>query len=122
MKKSHILFSISFFLLLAFTAAFSFARAENDDEEDAQPAATVVPTTTSTPSTKSSNPKTVTKTIIVQPEKIVTSTVMQDVQIPDSDRDGLPDETDPHPNIAEQLIVQDTNLDGIDDRYELQSQ
>jgi hypothetical protein len=65
--------------------------------------------------------KAATKVVVVTPEKIITKTVMQNVQLPDSDRDGIPDEADLYPKIPEQLMVKDVNLDGIDDRYDLRS-
>lgn len=36
----------------------------------------------------------------------------------DADGDGLYDDEDPHPTINEYYIVKDSNLNGIDDRYE----
>lgn len=102
---------------LVLFAAFAFARAEDDENEndDDDERETTVQ---SAPSTSSSQ-KTVTKTIILEPERKVTTTQIRDVQVPDSDRDGLADENDPHPAIPEQLIVKDDNLNGIDDRYEI---
>lgn len=50
------------------------------------------------------------------PDQIVerkTETLWQD-----GDGDGLYDEEDPHPTINDYYIVSDTNLNGLDDRYE----
>jgi hypothetical protein len=58
-----------------------------------------------------------TKTIVT-PSKTITKTVMVDKVLKDSDRDGIIDDEDPHPNIAEIYIVRDDNLNGIDDNYE----
>ncbi len=69
----------------------------------------------------SSSPTTTeTTTQVIQlPDQIVTKTVMVDVVLPDTDKDGLPDESDPHPTIPEYLIVNDANGNGIDDSYDL---
>lgn len=59
------------------------------------------------------------KQIIRLPDQIVTKTIIETVYEADSDRDGLIDKNDPHPNIAEIYIVKDENLNGVDDTYEL---
>lgn len=59
-----------------------------------------------------------TKTI-TEPARTVTRTVMKDLVLKDTDRDGLTDDKDPHRDIAEIYIVTDANLNGIDDKYEI---
>lgn len=55
---------------------------------------------------------------IPAPVTVITKTIMEDVILPDLDRDGLPDSQDPHPDIAEIYIIRDDNGNGIDDNYE----
>lgn len=110
--------SLAIFLSVEFLIAKAESENEGDDNYRSAPSSNISTPASSTKKVASSG--TITKTIIVQPAKTITSTVMENVQIPDSDKDGLPDETDPYPNIAQQLIVSDSNLDGIDDKYELQ--
>jgi hypothetical protein len=43
---------------------------------------------------------------------------MENVILPDTDKDGIADVDDPNPTIPEYLIVQDLNGNGIDDRYD----
>lgn len=103
-----------FFMLVAL-AAVSFAGSvkftsadddederyeESDDEEDEEKAETVTET-------------------IRLPDQYVTKTIIENIVKKDSDRDGLLDENDPHPDIAEIYIVKDENRNGIDDRYDL---
>lgn len=63
-------------------------------------------------------PRTYQKTIIISPAKIVTEQQIQTVSLPDRDRDGIIDDEDLHPDIAEIYIVQDENLNGIVDTFE----
>lgn len=62
--------------------------------------------------------KTITQ-IIRLPDKYITKTIIENIIKKDTDRDGLLDENDPHPNIAEIYIVNDSNKNGIDDKYDL---
>lgn len=52
--------------------------------------------------------------------KTVTVNEIKEVLLPDVDRDGIADEADPHPNIAEIYIVEDSNANGIVDALEAQ--
>jgi len=40
------------------------------------------------------------------------------ITLPDTDGDGIIDQDDPHPTVAEVYIVQDDNLNGISDKFE----
>lgn len=62
--------------------------------------------------------ETITQTVKL-PDKIITKTIIENITKKDSDRDGLLDENDPHPNIAEMYVVNDNNNNGIDDKYDL---
>lgn len=57
--------------------------------------------------------------VVRLPDKIVTRRIIESIIKKDSDRDGLIDENDPHPNIAEIYIVKDDDRNGIDDKYDL---
>ncbi len=86
---------------------------ENDDEGDDE-----VSSNDSGASATESKPQTYTQ-IIKLPDQIVTKIIIEDVVLPDTDKDGLADANDPHPTIPEQIIVSDANGNGIDDNYEL---
>lgn len=58
------------------------------------------------------------KTIVVEPAKVIYETQLQNVTLIDSDRDGIADEYDSHPNLAEVYLVQDNNTNGIVDIFE----
>jgi hypothetical protein len=128
-KKYSLLPLLAATLMLVFV---SLARAESDDEDRNErrqsstaapqisqpvPAASVEETSEVAQPDAPKQPK-VPKTII-SPQTIITQTIMQNITLADYDRDGVADENDPHPNIAEHLIVNDSNFDGIDDRYEI---
>lgn len=115
--KKYSLFPL--ILAMTFLLATSFVRADDDESDDDGEDNYSAPVATQDSSSQPA--KTVTKTIILEPAKIITSTIMQDVLLIDSDRDGIPNEQDLYPNIANQLIVDDLNLDGIDDRFEIQT-
>ena len=66
----------------------------------------------------SNETKTYEETVVVEPAKIVTENQLQTVFLPDRDRDGIPDNEDLHPDIAEIYIVVDDNLNGIVDTFE----
>lgn len=55
---------------------------------------------------------------VIEPARTVTSTVMKTKVIIDTDQDGISDEKDPHPNIAEIYVVSDDNCNGISDWLE----
>jgi hypothetical protein len=82
---------------------------EGDDEDSSD---------SSGASATASKPQTYTQ-IIKLPDQIVTKTIMEDVVLPDTDKDGLADSSDPHPTIPEFIIVADANGNGIDDNYEI---
>lgn len=82
--------------------AFYFAKADDEGEGD-----------------DDYKPQTTTKTVVTQPSvstKIETTT--KTTVYKDSDGDGILDETDPHPEIAEIYIVEDDNKNGIVDKFE----
>ncbi len=87
-------------------------RGESDDENAEAVSATPAS------SSSSSKPQTYTQ-IIKLPDQIVTKTVIEDVILIDTDKDGLADGSDPHPTIPEFIIVTDNNGNGIDDSYEI---
>lgn len=121
MQKYKKFFLVLFTIISLSLLVASSSRADDEDEreEDDDDNEEVV---VAAPSAESSIPsqKTTTKTIIVKPAQIITRKIMQNVQLPDSDRDGLSDEGDPYPNIPLQIIVNDADFDGIDDQYEVQ--
>ncbi len=108
-----LLFLLSFIL---FSSSLALADDDDDEEKDNEKSQTI-----SSSSSSSSITKMVTQTIIIEPAKTVTSVIMKDVVLADSDRDGIPDEQDIYPNVPNHLIVDDFNLDGIDDRLELEN-
>jgi len=65
----------------------------------------------------SSTPKTY-QQVIKLPDQIITKTIVEDVVLLDSDKDGIIDADDPHPAIPEYIIVNDVNENGIDDNFE----
>lgn len=98
-------------------SVFHFANADDDEEEyeeddDENEDVKVEPS--------SSSEKTVTveETIVVEPAKIVTENQLQTISLSDRDRDGIPDDEDKHPDIAEIYIVKDDDLNGIVDTFE----
>jgi hypothetical protein len=113
--KKKFLFTL-FLSMAVILLVASFARADDEEEGDDEEYSSSSPSSSS----GSTTTKMVTQTIIVEPAKTVTSTVMKNVDLPDSDRDGIPDEQDMHPQIPQQFIIEDLNLDGIDDRLELE--
>lgn len=60
----------------------------------------------------------VTETVIVTPSRTVYEEQTLEIALPDIDRDGIADENDPHPDVAEIYVVKDEDKDGIDDEYE----
>ena len=91
---------------------------EKDSNDDEQKESTAATQQISSSSSTSSKPQTYTQ-VIKLPDQIVTKTIMADVVLPDSDKDGLPDASDPHPTIPEYIIVSDANGNGIDDNYDI---
>lgn len=79
-------------------------RDEDDDDSD--------------DSSSSSTPKTY-QQVIKLPDQIITKTIVEDVILLDSDKDGIIDADDPHPAIPEYIIVNDANGNGIDDNFEI---
>jgi hypothetical protein len=53
------------------------------------------------------------------PDQIVTSVIMENVTLVDTDRDGIPDINDPHPTVPEYMIAEDSDNDGIVDAYDI---
>jgi hypothetical protein len=91
---------------------------ENEDEYDEEDNEEYVPVPQDSSTKTESKPETITE-IIRLPDQIVTKTIMETVFENDSDRDGLIDKNDPHPNISEIYIVKDENNNGVDDNYEI---
>ena len=114
MKKKYLL-ALALSIVIV-PSVVSVVRADDDNERDDEKSQTI-----SSSSSSSTITKMVTQTIILEPAKTVTSVIMEDVKLPDTDRDGIPDEKDMYPKIAAQLIVDDINLDGIDDRFEIET-
>jgi hypothetical protein len=102
-KKISLIIFLAVFLLVI---GMLFAKADDDEEDD---------------DNSSSSRETVeyiTKTVVVEPAKTVYEKVVKSVEFPDTDRDGLADVEDPHPNVAEIYIVKDDNQNGIVDQFE----
>ncbi|MFA6160122.1 MAG: hypothetical protein WC678_03485 [Parcubacteria group bacterium] len=84
-------------------SAFYFAKADDEGDEGDD----------------DYKPQTTTRTVVAQPSvstKVETTT--KTTIYKDSDGDGILDETDPHPEIAEIYIVEDNNKNGIVDKFE----
>ena len=114
MKKKYISLLI-LFVTIILASGFGLARADdNEDDYENQTQAVVNSKSSSTKKTT----QMVTKTIVIEPVRTVTENVLQDVNLIDSDMDGLPDTEDPHPNINEMFVVKDDNLNGVVDTFE----
>lgn len=98
-KKKLIPLLLASFLLIYFGIS-QLAFAEDDDDDEKSKTQLV-------------------DQIIQLPDRYVTKTIIENIIKKDSDRDGLLDENDPHPEIAEIYIVSDENKNGIDDKYDL---
>lgn len=113
-KKFLSLFMIGFLAVYIGVTKFAFAEDDEDDkyeeskddEDDEEDNENKSETTTQT---------------VRLPDRYVTKTIIENIIKKDSDRDGLLDENDPHPDIAEIYIVNDVNQNGIDDKYDLNS-
>lgn len=117
------------------TGSYQREEKEDDDDDDddgryvapspapSTPVQEVVVTTTpSAPvETTQSVPKT-TYVTVTDPSTYVTELQNQTVSKKDSDRDGLIDEVDPNPAVAEYYIVQDGDGNGINDLLEYAAQ
>jgi hypothetical protein len=116
-RKMVKILSLSLLIIGSGFSVFNFVHADDEYEQDDD---AVVETTTSVaPSvTKKQTTKTVTQTVVVTPEMIVTENQIQTISLPDRDRDGIPDGEDAHPDIAEIYIVKDENLNGVVDTFE----
>ncbi|EKE11823.1 MAG: hypothetical protein ACD_15C00018G0004 [uncultured bacterium] len=111
-KKFWIIFLIG---AMSFYVGFSqFAVAEEDDDDRYEQEDEEYDEDDDEKSSE-----TVTETIKL-PDRYVTKTIIENIIKKDSDRDGLLDENDPHPQIAEIYIVSDQNGNGIDDKYDLE--
>lgn len=87
---------------------------EDEDEDvrqDVVSSESVVKTENSNESIKES------KTIVI-PASTILVNELKTFTFMDSDRDGLIDNQDPHPNIVEIYFVKDENLNGIVDSFE----
>lgn len=106
-------------------SVFRFAHADDDDEyedkyeEDDDDDSDKEDSASAENSAK---PKTYQETVVVSPARIVTEQQMQTISLPDRDRDGIPDDEDIHPDIAEIYIVKDENSNGIVDTFEYGNQ
>ena len=105
-----VFFSIGFSII-----AHADYEKDNEDEYEDQAVQPVVQPQTQT--VKVAKPKTVTQTI-VDPATTVVVNELKTVELPDSDRDGLVDSEDPHPNTPEIYFVKDDNQNGIVDTFE----
>jgi hypothetical protein len=117
-------FSVSIFFLIGFSiiAHADIGETENGDSNEnktvQQPVVQSVAQPAAVPQeTKTTKPKTVTQTIIDPPTTVVTYQA-KTIEYADSDRDGLIDIEDPHPNIPEIYFVKDDNFNGIVDTFE----
>jgi len=102
MKK---IFKFILIILIPTILATAFYFAKADDEEDEED--------------DDYKPQATTRTVVTQPSvstKVETTT--KTTIYKDSDGDGILDETDPHPEIAEIYIVEDNNKNGIVDKFE----
>ncbi|HEX8974402.1 MAG TPA: hypothetical protein VF817_02865 [Patescibacteria group bacterium] len=100
-----------------FAARHAWVKADDYEGEYEQEDGNTQTNTQPVQQQSSSQPKTK-KITITSPSTIVTKTVIKSFDLKDSDKDGLPDESDPHPDIAEIYIAQDDNNNGIVDRYD----
>lgn len=116
-------FVILLSILVLTAISFSIVRAdddEDDEEDDDDRYETSIPAAVSSSQdsvSKTQTPKMVTKRIVDPPKTIVVNEV-RTVELVDTDRDGIADETDPHPDKAEIYFVSDVNQNGIVDSFE----
>ncbi|EKD58802.1 MAG: hypothetical protein ACD_56C00048G0003 [uncultured bacterium] len=112
-------FALALVFLLGF-GIFQYVLADDDEEEDRyeQNEDKEDDEDKEDEDDKEDENKTVTE-VVRLPDKIVTRTIIENIIKKDSDRDGLLDEKDPHPDIAEIYIVKDDDKNGIDDKYDL---
>lgn len=121
-KKLFIFFLVG--MLATYVGASKFAVAEDDDdryeEEDEEDEHEEDEEDEEDDDDDDDDEKeeTITQTIKL-PDKYITRTIIENIIKKDTDRDGLLDENDPHPSIAEIYIVNDSNKNGIDDKYDL---
>jgi hypothetical protein len=90
--KKSLIFLIAVFFLASFVSVGADDDDDDDDEDEKSSSRPIIKT----------DVKTSTKTIILR----------------DGDGDGIFDEDDPHPAIAEIYIVEDNNRNGIVDKFE----
>ncbi len=113
MKKYLTFFIIGTVILSSFVCFL--ARAEEEEESEDEETDRQTQSTVQTKSSASSSNSGKTKTTVETDVKTVTKTTV----IKDSDGDGILDEEDSHPDIAEIYIVEDKNLNGIVDSFEV---
>lgn len=101
-QKLSLILIIALFLLVS---GIFFVRAEDDDEEDGD-------------SNQADTQQYITKTIVVEPAKTIYEKVIRNIEFSDTDHDGLINEEDPHPSVAEIYVVKDDNQNGIVDEFE----
>jgi len=118
-KKFAILFMVFSLIFGGGLSVFHFASADDDEEEyDEDEDDEDKDEDEEDESSSSEKTVTVQETIVVEPAKIVTENQLQTISLSDRDRDGIPDDEDKHPDIAEIYIVKDDNLNGIVDTFE----
>ncbi|MDD5397083.1 MAG: hypothetical protein PHW24_03425 [Candidatus Moranbacteria bacterium] len=95
-------------------------RERDDDHEIVAPVVVESQPVVSTPEPQPAEvatPKMVKQTI-VDPPTTVTTYEVRTINLLDSDRDGLTDDQDPHPDTPEFYFVKDDNFNGIVDTFE----
>lgn len=120
LKKIYISFVLAFALIFAAgPIAFSVIHAQDDEEEEQEDKDDNEDDDDEEGGDdEEENSKTYTKTIVVSPARVVIENQTQTVFLPDYDRDGIADNEDLHPDIAEMFIVKDDNSNGIVDTFE----
>ncbi|KKQ51771.1 MAG: hypothetical protein US70_C0013G0022 [Parcubacteria group bacterium GW2011_GWD2_38_11] len=125
-KKLVVLFAITSLIFGGGLSIFHFANADDDEEydeeedkdEDDVDRKDVEEVDENSEESSSKKTTTVKETFVVEPAKIVTENQIQTILLSDRDRDGIPDDEDQYPDIAEIYIVRDDDLNGIVDTFE----
>lgn len=110
-ERKYFLTSLIFLMMISLFAGSFLVRAEDDEEEqeseeEISQESVVKEVQPPTTSTKVEKPTT---TISVETKTVT---------LKDSDGDGILDKDDPHPTVAEIYIAEDSNRNGIVDKFE----